>query len=54
MDMLCEWSVEGLPGGDRDCPQVEVVPDGVLQVVVDAALREPRVQVLPQVGRYRT
>ena len=43
-----------LPGCNRHCPEVQVVSDGVLQVVVHSALREPRVQVLTQVWRYRT
>ena len=42
--ILCSVAV---PGGDGNCAEVEVVPDGVLQVVVQAALGEPRVQVLP-------
>ena len=42
------------PGGDRHGPEVQVVSDRVLQVVVHAPLREPRIQVLTQVGRYRT
>ena len=42
-----------VPGGDGDGAEVEVVPDGVLQVVVQPALGEPRVQVLPQVTRDR-
>ena len=41
------------PGGDGDGPEVEVVPDGVLEVVVHAALGEARVQVLAQVGGDR-
>ena len=43
-----------VPGGDGHGAQVQVVPDGVLQVVVHPALREPRVEVLPQVARDRT
>ena len=42
------------PGGDRHGPEVQVVSDRVLQVVVHSPLREPRIQVLTQVGRYRT
>ena len=42
------------PGGDRHGPEVQVVSDRVLQVVVHTPLREPRIQVLTQVGRYRT
>ena len=37
------------PGGDGDSAQVEVVPDGVLEVVVHPALGEPGVQVLAEV-----
>ena len=37
------------PGGDGDCAQVEVVPDGVLEVVVHSTLGEPCVEVLPQI-----
>ena len=42
------------PRRHRHRAQVQVVPDRVLQLVVQPALREPRVQVLPQVRRYRT
>ena len=42
------------PRRHRHRAQVQVVTDRVLQLVVQPALREPRVQVLPQVGRYRT
>lgn len=35
-----------VPGGDGDGAQVEVVPDGVLEVVVHPALGEAGVQVL--------
>ena len=38
-----------LPGGHGDSPQVEVVPDRVLEVVVHPALGEPGVQVLAQI-----
>lgn len=38
-----------LPGGHGDSPQVEVVPDRVLEVVVYPALGEPGVQVLAQI-----
>ncbi len=41
------------PRRHRHRPQVEVVPDGVLEVVVGAALGEASVQVLPEVGRDR-
>ena len=43
-----------LPGCDWDGSEVQVVPNCVLQVVVNPALGEPCVQVLPQVGSYRT
>ena len=46
--------VTQVPGGDGHGAQVQVVPDGVLEVVVHPALREPRVEVLPQVARDRT
>ena len=46
----CWW----LPGCDWDGSEVQVVPNCVLQVVVNPALGEPCVQVLPQVGSYRT
>ena len=52
--ILCDDDDDKVPGGDGDSPQVEVVSDGVLEVVVHPALGEPRVQVLPQVGRDRT
>ena len=35
-----------VPGGDGDGAEVEVVPDGVLEVVVHPTLREPCVEVL--------
>ena len=38
-----------VPGGDGDGAQVEVVPDGVLEVVVHPALGKPGVQVLAQI-----
>ncbi len=41
------------PRRHRHRPQVEVVPDGVLEVVVGAALGEAGVQVLAEVGRDR-
>ena len=37
------------PCCDWHGPEVQVVSDGVLQVVVHSTLREPRVQVLTQV-----
>ena len=43
-----------LPGCDWDGSEVQVVPNCVLQVVVNPALGEPCVQVLPQVRSYRT
>ena len=42
------------PGCDWHGPEVQVVPNCVLEVVVNSPFREPRVQVLAQVGRYRT
>ena len=38
-----------VPGGDWDGAQVEVVPDGVLKVVVHPALGEAGVQVLAEI-----
>ena len=38
-----------VPGGDGDGAQVEVVPDGVLKVVVQPALGEAGVQVLAEI-----
>ena len=38
-----------VPGGDGDGAQVEVVPDGVLKVVVHPALGEAGVQVLAEI-----
>ena len=35
--------------GDRNCPKVEIVPDGVLQVVVHSTLGESGVQVLAKI-----
>ena len=50
------WRKEGnvpehlnVPGGDGDRAQVEVVPDGVLEVVVHSALGEAGVQVLAKI-----
>ena len=58
----CDGDVDGdgdgddqwLPGCDWDGPEVQVVPNCVLQVVVHPALGEPCVQVLTQVGSDRT
>ena len=50
------WRKEGnvpeqlnVPRGDGDRAQVEVVPDGVLEVVVHSALGEAGVQVLAKI-----
>ena len=37
------------PGGDGDSPEVEIVPDGVLKVVVHSTLGESGVQVLAKI-----
>ena len=46
-----------VPGGDGDGAEVEVVPDGVLKVVVHPALGEAGVQVLAEItgdGAWKT